>query len=46
MLTSNLCTPVGLHNGSRGKVLDFVYMSSEAVAVKFIHLDPEMPAFL
>ena len=23
MLTSNLCTTVGLHNGNRGKVIDF-----------------------
>ena len=28
LLTSNLWTPVGFHNGDRGKVLDFVYMNS------------------
>ena len=55
MLTSNSWTPVGLHNGSRGKVLDFVYMNSygpqsqtfpEAIVVQFSHLEPDMPAFL
>ena len=29
MLTSNLLTPVVLHNGTRGKVIDFVYMNSD-----------------
>ena len=47
MLTSNLWTPVGLHNGNRGKIPDFVYMKSdgplsqtfpEAVVVQFSHL--------
>jgi len=49
MLTSNLCTAVGLHNGARGRVEDFVYMSSEgprhplkqlpeAMVVEFSHL--------
>ena len=55
MLTSNLCNPVGLHNGTRGKVIDFVYMNSdgpqslnfpEAVVVQFSHLDPDMSDFL
>ena len=55
MLTSNLLTPVGFQNGARGKVLDFVYMNSdgplsqtlpEAVVVKLIHLEPDMPAFI
>ena len=55
MVTSNLWTPVGFHNVTRGKVLDFFYMSSdgpryqtfaEAVVVQFIHLDPYMPAFV
>ena len=54
MLTSNLWTPVGLHNGARGKVLDFFYMNSdgsqyqnlpEAVVVQLINLDPDMPTF-
>ena len=55
MLTSNIWTPVGLHNGTRGKVIDFVYMNydgprfqtfAEAVVVQFSHLEPDMPAFL
>ena len=55
MLTSNLWTHVGLHNGARGKVIDFVYMNSdgtlsqtlpEAVVVQFSHLEPDMTAFL
>ena len=29
MLTSNLWAPVGLHNGTREKVIDFVYMNSD-----------------
>ena len=29
MLTSNLLNPVGLHNGGRGEVIDFVYMNSD-----------------
>ena len=54
MLTSNLWTPVGLYNGARGKVMDFVYMNSdgpqsqnfpEAVVVQFSHLYPGMPDF-
>ena len=28
MLTYSLWTPIGLHNGARGKVIDFVYMNS------------------
>jgi len=28
MLTSNLWTDVGLHNGARGKVVDIVYKTS------------------
>ena len=28
MLTYSLLTPIGLHNGARGKVIDFVYMNS------------------
>ena len=55
MLTPNLWTPVGLHNGARGKVIDFVYANSdgprsqtlpEAVVVKFGHLEIYMPDFL
>ena len=55
MLTSNLWTHVSLHNGARGKVIDFVYMNlygpqyqtfPEAVVVKFIHLEPDMSIFL
>ena len=55
MLTSNLQTPVGLHNGARGKVVDFVYMNSDgpryqtfpqAVVVQVSHLQTYMPAFL
>ena len=55
MLTSNLWTPVGLHNGAIGKVLDSVYMNSdenrsqtlpEAAVLQFSHLDPDMPDFL
>ena len=55
MLTSKIWTPIGLHNGARGKVIDFAYMNSdgtrsqtlpEAVVVKFVHLEPDMPAFL
>ena len=55
MLTSNSWNHVGLHNGSRGKVLGFVYMNSygpqsqtfsEAIVVQFSHLEPDMPAFL
>ena len=55
MVTSNLWTPVGFHNVTRGKVLDFFYMSSdgpryqtlpEGVVAQFNHLEPDMPAFL
>ena len=55
ILTSNIWNTVGLHNGARGKVIDFVYMNSdgprsqtlpEAVVVKFSHLDPDMPGFI
>ena len=55
MLTSNLLTPVGLHNGARGKIIDFVYMKlygpqsqtfPDAVVVQFSHLEPDMPAFI
>ena len=44
-----------MHNGARGKVIDFVYMKSdetlsetfpEAVVVQFSHLEPDIPAFL
>ena len=55
MLTSNLLTPVGQHNGARGKVIDVVYMKSdgrqsqtspEPVVVKISHLQIEIPASL
>ena len=55
MLTSNLWTPVGLHNSARWKVIDFVYMNSdgprcqnfrEDVVVQFSHFEPDMPAFI
>ena len=55
MLISNLWTPVGFHNGARGKVIDFVYMNSdgpryqnfpEAVVVQFSHLEPDTPDYL
>ena len=55
MLTSNLWTPVGLHNDARGKLINFFYMNSdgprsqtlpEAVFVQFSHLDPDMPGFV
>ena len=55
MLPSNLWTKIGLHNGDREKVIDFVYMKSdvpryqtfpEAVVLQFSHLDPDMSAFL
>ena len=47
MLTSNFWTEVGLHNGAKVKVVDFVYMDyggprnggvSEAVVVQFRNL--------
>jgi len=57
MLTSNLWTAVGLHDGVKGKVVDFVYKTSEgpphpskqlpeAIVVEFSHLDDSFPSFL
>ena len=55
MLKYNLWNPVVLHNGSRVKVIDSIYMNSdgpryqtlpEAVVVQYSHIDPYMPAFL
>ena len=55
MLTSNLWTSIGLHNGTRGKFIDFAYINSdgtqyqtlpETVVVKSSHLDLDMPYFL
>lgn len=55
MLTSNLWAEVGLHNGARGKVVDFVYKDSsgprsgvlpEAVVVQFRALDESVAPFL
>ena len=55
MLTSYLCSEVGLHNGAIGEVVDFVYTSSdgprtgdlpEAVVVKFPQLSAQFRPFL
>jgi len=57
MLTSNLWTTVGLHNGDRGRVVDFEYTISEepfhpskqlleAMVVEFGHLHESVPLFL
>ena len=55
MLTSNLWTAAGLHNGAKGKVVDFVYTTPEgprskelpeSVVVYFPHLDENVDAFL
>ena len=57
MLTSNVWTEVGLHNGAKGKVIDFVYVDAsgplsgnvpEAVVVQFHSLagEDQIPPFL
>ena len=55
MLTSNLWTAAGLHNGAKGKVVDFVYTTPEgprsgslpeSVVVHFPHLQDNVDAFL
>ena len=55
MLTFSLWTPVGFHNGIRGKVINFFYMKSDGtrsqtftadVIVQFSHLESDIPAFL
>jgi ATP-dependent exoDNAse (exonuclease V) alpha subunit len=55
MLTSNLWTDVGLHNGAKGTVEGFVYATSEgpgrngtlpnAVVVSFPHLNDSLPSY-
>lgn len=55
MLTSNLWTDVGLHNGAKGIVVDLVYKTPagptfgdlpEAVVVQFCDLDAEIDQYL
>jgi ATP-dependent DNA helicase PIF1 len=55
MFTSNLWTAAGLHNGAKGKVVDFVYTTPDgprsgslpkSVVVQFPHLDETVDAFL
>ena len=55
MFTSNLWTYVGIQNGAKGTVIDFVYKNAEcprsgkwteAVFVQFCELDNEFMTFL
>ena len=55
MLTSNLWTEIGLHNGAMGVVVDIIYEDSvgptngslpKAVVVQFPDLDDSIPCFL